>query len=109
MIEAISRKTVTVSQRARRCSENLGLLVSTVTLLVSDTVRGPLSQFAGQSPRQEGVEADREQQQRAVDRLLPERVDLQDHERRADRPQQQRAERRAVDRSGAAEDRDAAD
>ena len=58
---------------------------------------------------EEGVEADREQQQRAVDGLLPEGVDLQHHQRAADGGEQQRAERGAVDGARAAEDRDAAD
>src|SRR5687767_13222707 len=104
-----SRKTVTVSQRPRRLRSNALSSARTTSpstlVLTSDTVRTPpLAQFAGQSHRQVGVEADGRQQEGALDGLVPERVDLQDHERRADRGQQQRAQCGAPDRAGAAED-----
>src|SRR3954452_1156802 len=69
----------------------------------------PLLQHGGHTQREQPVEADRDEQQEAVDRLLPELVDLEHDERRPDAGEQQRAERGAVDAARAAEDRHAAD
>ena len=95
-----SRKTVTVSQRAERATRRF----SHGRVLLLRSYARPIARRSAAAGR-----ARSPQQQRAVDRLLPERVDLQHHQRGADRGQQQRAERRAVDRARAAEDRDAAD
>src|SRR4051794_38956445 len=73
------------------------------------TADAPSAQAGVDAQADETVEGDRDEQQRADGRLLPERVDLQDDERRRDRLQQERAERGPVHASGAAEDRDAAD
>src|SRR4051794_36592018 len=69
----------------------------------------PLGQQGGHAQREQPVESDGDEQQEAVDRLLPELVDLQHDERRPDAGQEQGAERRAVDAARAAEDRHAAD
>src|SRR4051794_36601445 len=73
------------------------------------TADAPSTQAGVDAQADEAVERDRDEQQRADGGLLPERVDLQDDQRRRDRVQQQRAERGAVDAAGPAEDRDAAD
>src|SRR3954454_10566071 len=69
----------------------------------------PLPKQGGHAQREQPVESDGDEQQEAVDRLLPELVDLQHDERRPDAGQEQGAERRAVDAARAAEDRHAAD
>src|SRR5712664_2200121 len=69
----------------------------------------PQPQGAGETLGDGLVECDREQQQRAPDRLVPERRYAQDVQRRADRGKQQRAEPGADDAAAAAEDRDTAD
>src|SRR3954470_17546383 len=73
------------------------------------TADAPSTQAGVDAQADEAVERDRDEQQRADGGLLPERVDLQDDQRRRDRVQEQRAERGAVDAAGPAEDRDAAD
>src|SRR3954471_12341331 len=94
MIDATSSRTVTVSQRPNRFR--------------SGTVTAPLAQHGRDPQGEQPVESDGEEQQEAVDRLLPELVDLEDHQRRSDAAQQQRAQRSAVDAARAAEDGDAA-
>src|SRR3954463_7098753 len=89
--------TVSVSQRPRRARRSAGMAST------------PLTQDGGYAQGEQPVEADGDEQQEAVDRLLPELVDLQDHQRRADAAQQQGAQRGAVDAAGAAEDGHAAD
>src|SRR3954469_14210706 len=73
------------------------------------TADAPSAQAGVDAQADEAVEGDRDEQQRADGGLLPERVDLQDDQRRRDRVQEQCAERGAVHAAGAAEDRDAAD
>src|SRR5580765_6855299 len=72
-------------------------------------VRPPPPERRGEPERDVAVEHDRPEQQRAGDRLVPERRDAEDVERREDRLEQERAERRPDDAAAAAEDRDAAD
>src|SRR4051794_28430501 len=97
MIAATSRKTVRVSQRPRRARRSAG------------AAGAPSLQQVGDAQGEQAVDGDRGEQQRPDDGLLPEAVDAQDGERRADAREQQRAERGAVDRARAAEDRHAAD
>src|SRR3954453_20485712 len=110
--------TVSVSQRPRRARQSIGSATaappSTTVVRASPTrsagmTSTPLAQDGGNAQGEQPVEADGDEQQEAVDRLLPELVDLQDHQRRSDAAQQQRAERRAVEAARAAEDGDAAD
>src|SRR4051794_25320517 len=88
MIVTTSRKTVNVSQR-RSCP--------TFPRSSADTAGAPSPQRVLDAQAQEAIEGDGAEQQRAVDRHVPERVDLQDRQRRGDRPQQQRAQDGAVD------------
>src|SRR4051794_8675211 len=69
----------------------------------------PLPKQGGHAQREQPVESDGDEQEEAVDRLLPELVGLEHDERRPDAGEQQRAERGAVDAARAAEDRHAAD
>src|SRR3954466_6673421 len=64
------------------------------------TACAPSPQGCLDAQREQPVERDREQEQRADRGLMPERGDTQHDQRRRDRPQQQRAQRRAVDRAG---------
>src|SRR3954452_17074783 len=64
-----------------------------------------LPQTAGDAYGDDAVGADGQQDQRPVDRLLPELVDVQHREGAADDRQQQRAEPRAPHRAAAAEHR----
>src|SRR3954470_20117977 len=105
--------TVSVSQRPRRAFQSIGAGAgtppSTTSVRASRTrsagmASTPLAQDGGDAQGEQPVESDGEQQQEAVDRLLPELVDLQDHQRGADAAQQQRAEGGAVDGPRAAED-----
>src|SRR4051794_12971017 len=73
------------------------------------TACAPPPQGGLDAQREQSIERDREQEQRADRRLLPERGDTQHDQRGRDRPQQQRAERGAVDGAGPTEDGDAAD
>src|SRR3954447_17393725 len=109
--------TVRVSQRPRRARQSIGPATgappSTTVVRASSTrsagmASTPLAQDGGYAQREQPVESDRDEQQEAVDRLLPELVDLEDHQRGADAGQQQRAQRRAVDAARAAEDGHAA-
>src|SRR3954447_18561118 len=97
MIVATSRTTVRVSQRPRRWRSSAG------------TAHAPPPQRVLDAQAQQAVGGDGAQQQRAVDRLVPERVDLQDRQGRGDGPQQQRAQDRAVHAARPAEDGHAAD
>src|SRR4051794_13254075 len=72
------------------------------------TARAPAAQGRLDTQRQQPVQRDREQQQRADCRLLPERRDAQDDQGRGDGSEQQSAQRGAVHGPGAAEDRHAA-
>src|SRR5689334_24926506 len=65
-IEATRSRTVTVSQRPNRFR--------------SGTVTAPLAQHGRDPQGEQPVESDGDEQQEAVDRLLPELVDLEDHQ-----------------------------
>src|SRR4051794_18950216 len=56
------------------------------------TADAPSAQARIEAQADQAVERDRDEQQRADRRLLPERIDLQDDQRGRDRLQQQRAE-----------------
>src|SRR5471032_54490 len=72
-------------------------------------VRPSFPQRCRELERDPPVERDRAEQQRACDRLVPERRDAEDVGRREDRVQEERAEGRADSASAPAEDGDAAD
>src|SRR5262245_17049425 len=75
----------------------------------SDDMGPPALHPSSQADREEPVEADRREDQRADEGLLPERVDAEHRQRAVDRREEQSAEGRSVDRAAAAEDRDPAD
>src|SRR4051794_8524774 len=92
------RPTISVSQRISRERR----------VDSAGTAGAPLSQGGIEPQPDPSVEGDRDDQQRADRGLLPERVDLEDDQRRGDRPQQHGSDRRAVDAARAAVDRHAA-
>src|SRR5712691_10294367 len=100
MITAHSAKTSPTSQRT---SERTRWRRS------SAKVRPPLPQRGRELERDPAVERDGAEQQRPGDRLVPERRDAQDVERRENRVQEQRTERRSDDAAAPTEDRDPAD
>src|SRR5918997_3237611 len=111
-IRSVSQRPSSARARgdpALRCSGGAGVAAGVVVAVSGDTARAPPSQGGVDAQADEAVEGDREQQQGADGRLLPERLDAQDDQRRRDRAEQERTERGAVDAAGAAEDRDAAD
>src|SRR3954449_2740972 len=76
---------------------------------VSTATEVPPSQAAGQAQGERPVQDDRGQDERAHGGVAPEGADAELRQRGADGREQERAERRAVDRSAATEDRHAAD
>ena len=107
--EQRTRRAITSEQHPLVVREQALAPAARSGLRTSGSARRSASGHAAPAVRAAASETSARQDDRALDRLLPERVDADEGQRRPDRPQQRHADQRADERAAPARDRRAAD